>query len=374
MPIRYILCRLKKVPRSNQMCEIKLYNFYIGDLGNVNKPQYEEKRFGSLKVRFCGDYMEQITQLKQMEKHKCVRGFIHTADLLVDKNAKKQQKSILLETPSDDNGIFDFLELATFFTGRRVVAGDGDMEKYYSDIQITNNGCNDPLCALYDAWENRHCLVDSKIGMALLLMNSVRSNILQSMVYHYASAMEIIQTQLSKTGDPLDINHADIKQADKNTLKEAINKILKNSTFSDDLKKSYTRIIGNSIDRGLKGPQYHLLSALIKLAILEGEPGKKTEIAIKTINDIRNKIIHTGKFPTIPIKNERNVSQEEGMRMLADISKSIIPGFCIIAICKTLKLQEIYYDCYIKQVKHIFEQAESSYSSIEGLFTSKKTT
>ena len=50
------------------MCEIKLYNFYVGNIGNVNKPRFESMRFVTLSIRFRDDYTEQIVRLQQPEQ------------------------------------------------------------------------------------------------------------------------------------------------------------------------------------------------------------------------------------------------------------------------------------------------------------------
>jgi len=290
--------------------EIKLYNFDVGNISNYNRPQFENMRFGALSIRFRDDYTEQIAYLQQpalitqnlswskgkpseiteeRTPSKFTSGFIHTADIVIDENADERQKSILLASPLEDDGIFDFIELATFFSGRRVVATDSDMGRYYTDIQKKNNDCAYPLTALFHAWNNRHLMLKSGISIALHILNSTRSGMLQSLVYHYASAMDIIQTQMYRETECIDIS-----KSEKTVLKKAICALLDGCTFyglsSEDisrLKEAYKNILSARIDEGSVNSQGKLFIALRKLGILEGEfsnASEATRNAIRIVN------------------------------------------------------------------------------------------
>ena len=327
----------------------KLFNFDVGKVGNVNLCQYQQMRFGRLSVLFRDDYDDKIADLKQMHSRQ-LQGFVHTADLLIDENACKSRESVLLYEQLDDGGISDFLELATFFTGKRVVIGE-NMERYLIDTQIRNNGCCSPMESLYAAWGDRQKLVDAGIVMAMFLLNSVRSNMLQTRIFHYASAMDIISKQMSKGTR---VKKADICKDDKAKLMDKISTLLNGCDVlfpNDDVKETYRRSLASLIYNGPSTTKEKIFQALINLGVLDGEPSESTKKSIDIVDMIRNRIIHSGNLPTLDAGSEYD---RLFGKHLPSISVEIIPRICILGICQALNVPEENYQLYKDQVKKFF--------------------
>ena len=369
------------------MSEVQLYNFDVESIGNVSLPRFNAMQFGVLALRFPTDYNERITHLQQPQRVtqriscgvdkpfefteertpiKFTSGFIHTADLLIDETICVQHNSVLLDSPLNDYGVFDFLELASFFTGRRVVTDD-NMERYYTDIQKRNNGCYLPLDALNDAWKNRSLLTDTGLNIALLILNSVRSTNLQSLVYHYASVMDIIQTQMFTQGD-----YIDICKADRKRLKVDIEVLLDNYIFNEldsmnivHLKEAYKRILASRIDQGAYGPQEQLVSALQTTGVLDGVPSEETRKSVRVINLIRNKVVHTGKLPKL---SESDSVLFGGMQEVTMIVGTIMQDFCVVALCHAMKVPIPHYEYYLNRLKLFFRENRFGKWNMEGLF------
>ena len=192
---------------------VDLFNLDVGEkLGNVSRPQMEELRFGPFRIVFYEDYEQrvlQLTQPGQLLSHMHMEGnrlsveeritepkyadrWIATARLLCD--GSSAESSILAEQPILDSGVWDLCELLTFFTGRRVTVPQY-RERHGAAYRHVGRGSKLFYAALHmvaHAWPHRIAIVQNDLEMAFLSHNQAVSDIIQTQVSHYTTALDII--------------------------------------------------------------------------------------------------------------------------------------------------------------------------------------
>ncbi len=263
---------------------------------------------------------------------------IATAYLEID-DQNVSDKSFLAIEEIEDDGIHDLCELLTFFGGRRVFVND-DCERYWREIQFTNPWFDIHPCqimpTLQKAWTQRECLSTNNLTVAILLINATTTNIAQTTIFHLATALNIVHDNFP-SATPTNINIVDLTDNDKELLKSDISTVLENRISDTQLRDSYIAKINASIASGLGGPIVKLKNILSEIGLLNAQSiTKEIENRIKFFNSIRNKILHTGKFPS-PVPNGVFSDTSD------DFKVDVVPFVCdifytinFLAICHVL--------------------------------------
>ncbi len=308
------------------MKTIDLFNLYMGD--SRPGPPWSESSIGCLKVRLTDDYNDKVSQLPQppmltfnetgLQRSPAQEGTWQATATVSWKGA--EEKSILLDKMADDGGLWDLCNLLTFLTGRNVataeyrerVRPDG-----YGDYAVAQI---ETLRAAALAWQNRESLVSKNLHFALLLYNqAMNTDILQLRAASYYTALDII---LSK-------HKIDFKKASEDIrkkLKREISDVLKKTTgLQPDQVERYKNLLPDWINRGATSVD-KLFSLLQSLEIIDPSPTPDQKKRVRYINQVRNRLIHTGQ-PKL-----RGLDDEQAKRYTFNIVAAVVPEIIRIVI------------------------------------------
>ncbi|MBW2104117.1 MAG: hypothetical protein JRH05_15990 [Deltaproteobacteria bacterium] len=352
---------------SSDQERIDLFNLYVGE----KRPQNDlaESDIGHFTVTLMPDYEQRIKQLhKSPQKHTQIEirdgkltekvSFSEerpgkweiTAIASFSKDASHQ--SILLDDPINDNGLWDLCEILTFITGRRVTTEDR-LERY----SYKKHG--EPACIGIEtlrtaslAWKNRNNLRNEDITYALFAYNeALNQNDLHTMAALYTCALNII----------CDNVRSDIGQIPKkcrNQLSKKIESIIdKEKALTDSQREAYKALIKARVMQGPFSALDNLRSLLQELDVIPSSPSQDDVLQrVKFINVVRNRIIHTGKMPTLP-----NLTREQSARYTVSIIGGVIPEICRMFIGKKLGFAERglgSLSLYTDDLKNFFEAGQ----------------
>ena len=332
------------------MKTLDLFNLYMGE--SRPGPSWSERKIGCLTVRLADDYDAKVSQLprRPMEirsdtglRHSPKREGTWQATATMSWDGPGE-KSILLNETADDGGQWDLCHLLTFLTGRHVATseyrerfsphGEGD----YAVAQI------DTLRAAALAWQNRQCLVDKNLHIALLLYNeAMNTDLLQSRAALYFTALNIILDQHHR-GQQLQSNqhHTSNQKVNKRTkkkLKNAISEIIAKTTeLQPDQAQQYESTLHSRVNLGLTLSSSffdNLVSLLQSLEIIDSPPTPDQKTRVQHVVKVRNVLTHTGRIPELKgLDNDDNEQSEN--HTAANIVFSVIPEIIRIVIGRHL--------------------------------------
>jgi hypothetical protein len=360
------------------MTEKKLYNFDIGfKLENFAlfrqdfKPlreHIEAKQFGAIRLKFPDDYNDRIDRLyhpqtniangvgcppSEIIPEKPMRQLDYTASIIIDENSSEKSSFGMEEI--DDKGVFDFIELLTFFTGRRVFVED-DKELYWRDVQYVNPWIDMPKRHIFkcfcEGWENRKNILDNKIGIALLLFNAgITTSLLQTYLFHVITVFNIIHDHFPLTPTEK-LSCTDLTDSEKCNLKNKITNLLNCTISNEEIRDSYSNKIRATIEGGLSGPIEKMRSIIMKLGVIDNIDGN-IEKRIKYVNQIRNKIVHTGEIRSPQSGVFADDVNDETKPHLISFAGKLFHSLCFMSLCKIMEVNDYkQWNCY--KITHDF--------------------
>jgi hypothetical protein len=332
----------------------EILNLDVGPtMGNVIQPQLEAVRFGPFRLAFPRDYEQRVRCLTQPERMQSsmrlagglctveervtepdyANGWIATAELIRDDG--DCPPSILAEELIADGGMWDLCELLTLFTGRRVTVPQYQ-ERHGAAYRHVGRGTRMFYAALHmtsQAWAHREDLVRHGLEMALLSHNQAVSDMIQTQVSHYTTALDIICAQYPVAAADGQ-EQAQLTRAAKRAVKAAVTASLTSvAALSPPQRESFTRILGARIDQGLaKGFFAKLQDLLVELGAIEPNPGAEVLARVRFVDTLRNAVIHTGRLPP-PDQDENR--RQLGQRV-ARIAGRVLPAINAAAFYRQL--------------------------------------
>ena len=309
------------------MKTLDLFNLYMGK--SHPGPPWSECKIGCLTVRLADDYAAKVSQLYRPPmqilsgtglRHLPKRKGTWQATATMSWNGGKE-KSILFSEVPDDGGQWDLCHLLTFLTGRPVATAE-----YREGFCFNGYGgrATDPVETLHAtalAWQNRQCLVDKNLHIALLLYNAaMNADLLQSRAALYFTALNIILDQHKMTYQKVD-------KRTRKKLKGEISDILANTTeLQPDQAERYKHLLHSQIDRG---PSFSdkLSSLLQSLEIIDSPPTPDQKTRVQYVDRVRNVLMHTGLIPIL-----KGLDNEQSENHTANIVAAIIPEIIRIVI------------------------------------------
>jgi hypothetical protein len=360
------------------MTEKKLYNFDIGlKLGNFDRSnfqccsalkspreQIEDKQFGAIRLKFPDDYNDRVGRLYtpltlqqnmklnangmecspvEIIPEKPMHQLDFTASIIIDDNYS--EKSLFYMEEIDDKGVFDFTELLTFFTGRRVFIEDYK-ERYWRDVQYVNPWIDMPKTCTFgyfcEGWKNRKNISDKKMVIALLLFNAgIITNTVQTCLFHFVTAFNIIHDRFPYTSTE-EQSFSDLTAAQKSALKEKITNLLNCEIGDEIIRNSYNNKVLAQIDGGLKGPIEKIQGIIKELGVIDNID-KGISKRIKYVNQIRNRIVHAGEICSPP----SDVFNDETKLSLLPFTCKLFHSLCFMSLCKIMDVNGYeQWDCY----------------------------
>jgi hypothetical protein len=388
------------------MIEKKLYNFDIGlNFGKLDpsiykccpdfkspREQIEAKQFGAIQLKIPDDYNDRIVRLyhpqtlKQNismdandvecspseiipEKPMCQLDY--TASIIIDENSS--EKSLFIKEAIDDKGVFDFTELLTFFTGRRVFVEDFK-ERYWRDVQYVNIWIDMPNTCTFkyfrEGWRNRKNILDNKMGIALLLFNAgITTNILQTYLFHVITAFNIIHDNFPLTLTEK-LSFPDLTDSEKSNLKNEITNLLNCTIDDEEIRNSYNKKISATITGGLSGPIKKMREIFMELGVIDNIDGK-IEKRIQYVNQIRNRIIHTGEICLPPNGVFDDDLNDETKLHWIPFAGKLLHSLCFMSLCKIMNVTDYkQWDCY-KITHDFFTKGIRPTQNLKSIFVKK---
>jgi hypothetical protein len=170
--------------------------------------------------------------------------------------------------------------------------------------------------------------------MALLSQNQAVSEMIQTQVSHYATALDIVCAKYPTTAtagkNDTRIND-DIKLEIKQNVEKAV---VASSRLSDPQKASFIRILNSRIDQGLaKGFLGKLQDLLTDFGAVDANPSQEVFERIRLIDTLRNAVIHNGRLPKTLPDGDQSVT---GHR-IAQIGCAILPEITAQAFYRVLQ-------------------------------------
>lgn len=310
------------------MKTVDLFNLYID--GTRPDVPWSECKIGGLTVRLKDDYDSKVSLLPKpatktinetgLQRSSAQKGTWQATATVSWKGAG--EKSILLDKVADDGGLWDLCNLLTFMTGRSVVTEEYQ-ERYrpdiYGDCYAVIPIETLPTAAL--AWQNRECLVSKNLHIALHLYNeAMNANLLQARAALYYTALDIILDQHK-------IDYKKVSKGIRKKLKREISDLLTKTTgLQPDQVERYRNLLYDGIDRGPTTLD-KLFSLLQSLEIIDSSPTHEQETRVRYINQVRNRLIHTGQTP-----NLHGLDDEQAERYTVNIAANVVPELIRIVI------------------------------------------
>lgn len=322
---------------------VELFNLDVGQtLAPTIRSQLEAVKIGPFSIRFADDYDQKRRLLSEPgqlvsnlmtsggvieveEYSTCGRqspGWVCTATVARDGTPGGQ--SVLAESPIDDFGLWDLCELLTLFTGRRVTS-NVYKERHGAAYVYVGRGMEIFYLALHAAaaaWPGRANLVKHNMEMAIPSHNQAVSDMIQTQVSHYTTALDIACAKYpAKSRDATAGGKIDdaVKAALKAKVQEAV------ATFeglTTDQRDSFNRVLGSRIDQGLsKGFVDKLQDILTDFGAIDANPPGPVKNRVRFIDTIRNQVIHSGRLPR---PDEGETRHQLGQRV-ATIVYSVFP-------------------------------------------------
>ena len=324
------------------MKTVDLFNLYI-DESRPDVP-WSEYKIGNLKVRLTDDYDSKVSRLPKpatktitatgLQRSPAQKGAWQATATVSWEGT--EEKSILLDKVADDGGLWDLCNLLTFLTGRSVVTEEYQ-ERYRPDIYGDSYAVSpiETLPAAALAWQNRECLISKNLHIALHLYNeAMNANLLQSRAALYYTALDII---LSKHK----IDYKKVSKDIRKKLKYEISNVLeKTMELHQDQVERYRSLLYDGIDRGPTSLD-KLFSLLQSIEIIGPSPTHEQETRVRYINQVRNRLIHTGQPP-----NLHGLNDEQSERYTVNIAANLVPELIRIIIGHHLGLIAGGYGSY----------------------------
>jgi hypothetical protein len=324
------------------MAVIELFNLYVGD----RRPRLSEVRIGPFIVRLLDDYEAAVRQIPHgrtnvdqydFEKHEWVAierrpavagTWAATAIVTAETGG---EKSVLLDEPLDDGGIWDLCSLLTFLTGRRVAIKE-DLDRF-TPLPSSSIACfrQATLQTCATAWKTRERLLKDDLWLALMLHNAALSdNLLQTAAALHFAALNIILDRVP--GRRLSKE----KEAE---LIAAVDAAVDASGLEGDEPNAMRRLLTARVRDGLGSLNDKLSTLLTDRKIISDDDRKSHGATIastaKHVIEVRNRLTHTGSIPRL-----RPLSEPQALQRTIDVVFGVVPDLVRLVIGECFTFEE----------------------------------
>lgn len=333
--------------------QIDLQNLSVGPVLGGVRTQLEAVKIGPFSIRFAEDYEARhgrLTARMQMRSSmkfsggllkveevevppSYATGWVTTA--VAEHDGTTGVRSLLAESPIDDDGVWDLCELLTLVTGCRVTSPQYS-ERHGAAYRHIGRSAKIPLQSLHvtaAAWPGRDNVVACGMEMAIPSHNQAVSDMIQTQASHYTTALDIIcakypaQSQAGK-------DETNVSDELKAAIKEKVTLAVKSCEgLSDAQKEAFVNILCARVQQGTaKGFVGKLQDVLTDLGAIDEKPHKDVLARVKFIDTARNAIIHNGRLPK-PGKDE---TRPQLGQKVAYIVYTILPEINRLAFFRAL--------------------------------------
>ena len=295
---------------------IALYNLYVGE--KRPSKEFAEVDFGDFIITIGQDYEEIVGQLPKGESKTTTFEVESDEDggHMVEKNTFNKKKkggwvitanlevsndkcfSILSEDRVMDGGVWDICCILTFITGRRV-ATEEHLEAFNPEL-YGDRACVfiETLWAAKLAWENRGALIDLNMASALHSYNGGLDNsFLNIKAYLFNCSLNVLIDRIPYGIPKLDKKIKDQLRAEiENAVRIFLSRNAGQHQLPSDTVDSYVASIGLAISNGPYSLTDKMFFLFKSMGIIEDGLDADAIKRIKSINKIRNGMVHSGEF------------------------------------------------------------------------------
>ena len=232
---------------------------------------------------------------------------------------------MLLDEPSQDDGLWDLCALLTYLTGRNVTT-EGDTERFRPDVYGDNAVDRiEVLAAAALAWENREHLLADGLHYALLTYNeALNTHVLQIAMSLYSTALNIF---LDKQPVAIDLPTKQVRKDVKKRISDVLQDI---PELNEAQRGRLMPLLGAAVDRGPSLADR--LLAQIEACGLLSEPPTEEELArVKSVDRVRNRVVHAGRIPTFP-----GLDRPTSLRIATNLAAGVLPELVRLLIGERL--------------------------------------
>jgi hypothetical protein len=323
---------------------VPVYNLYIGD--NRPAPPFDSAQLGDFEVHLTDDYESAIGLL---HRHPQVQVNFEAKDGGITETRTRapgrrgrwtitavalpladpvRERSIMLQSPAADGGMWDLCELLTFLTGYRVSA-----HRYKDRFDPATKGhyaCDphETLSAAKIAWGHRKDLVDRKLALALIAYNlGFESPWLPLKAAQYNLSLDLI---LSSEDFPASARPS---KETRKQLREDIARVVQSAEYLDENQKlAFANLLQAKVDNGIPSTMDRLFRLVESLGAADLTKDDAVT-RVRYINAARNALTHAGR----PMRY-RGLSSEECERYTNAIVTGVVPDLVQMALGRTLGL------------------------------------